>query len=98
MAFLCLEGVLVGRRGELLLLFLEETLEAAVAFHAEDGDASVLGCLGKAEEDGPKEGFGGGTDGECHLCEGEDVERNATQQDDDARAEGKTTQPCLCAE
>ena len=54
-----------------------------------------MGGFGESEEDGPKDGFGGSAGWKCHLSEGKDIERDATEKDDDTRAERKSLQPCL---
>ena len=74
---------------------LEPTLDAVVAFHAQDGETSILARLGQAEKHGLQHALGGGAEWQQHLCEREDIERYATRQHYRAGLERQRLEPSL---
>lgn len=67
--------------------------EPFVSFDTQNRQAAILTRFGQPEKDGPENAFCRRTDGQQHLGERQDVEGNATQQDDDTRPERKGLQP-----
>lgn len=67
--------------------------EPFIPFDTQNCQTTVLARFGQPEKDSPKNAFRRRADGQQHLGEGQDVEGNATQQDDDTRPERKGLQP-----
>ena len=67
--------------------------EPFIPFDTQNCQTAILTGFGQPEKDGPENAFRRRTDGQQHLGEGQDVEGNATQQDDDTRPERKGLQP-----
>ncbi len=65
----------------------ELALKPFVALNAEYGQSAVLAGLGHTEKNGPQHTLGGHTDRKQHLDKGQDVERDATEQNDDSSSE-----------
>ena len=83
--------------GFFLLVFSEFRFQPSYSFYAKNGQTSILAGLGKSEEDKPQNAFCFHTDGQSHLREGENIKRDAHQQDDNPGAERKTAEPFLHA-
>lgn len=77
----------------LFLPLLHPVFQSLVALYSEDGQASILARFGHSEEYRPQHALGCSTDGQQHLCKGQDIERNAAQQHNDSRAKRQRLQP-----
>jgi hypothetical protein len=76
-------------------LSLHGSHQPLVAFHAQNGESSVLAGFGQTEEHRPQNAFRCNADRQEHLGKGKNIEWDAAQQDDDSRAESQRLQPLL---
>ena len=81
----------------LFLLSLEITFDPLHSLGSENGEPTVLECLGKPEKDDPQDTLGGSADGKCHLGKRDDIAWNAKGKHDDTRLERQEAEPMFDA-